>query len=1557
MKNFNKKLLSFAIVLCMFLSCFSGVVFAKDTETIVILYENDVHCAVEGYSKLAAMKNELSEDYEYVGVVSSGDFVQGGTLGAVSRGEYVVSLMNLVGYDAVTLGNHEFDYKLARLNELVEWMNTKPISCNFQKIGENKSYFEPYSIVSYGDVDIAYIGITTPSALSSSSPAQFKDENGEYIYTFNVDTLYDVVQANIDSAKEDGADYIIALSHIGYEEDPQYEDARDLIENTDGFDVVLDGHSHSVIENMKLTDEGGNEVVLTSTGTKFENIGKLTISGETIATELIETESYTNTDASVDAKLAEINEAYSALGNRKIGESEIELITNDADGNRLVRTTETNLGNLCADAIKTVTKADIAYVNGGGIRAPIEIGEVSFNDIFSVFPFNNQIVVAEMTGQKIRDMLEMSLMNYPAEDGSFPHVAGLTFSVNKSIPTSVKTDENTVFTGVDGEYRVYDIKVLNENTGEYEPIKLDGTYSFASFNYFVLDQGGGMSMFDGVKILKNDGMLDVEALETYITENLGGVIGEEYAEVDNRITFTNIEVSDIDVNIDWDKVPKLNNGAVPPEPIDSRDSDINGYMSVDCEGLDYYQYGWATYDEETEKWVYAHLMGDEYRINNEDRYALVFAAVLKPTHLFADEIAITGFGDAERMPGGISFIVGYTLEIGTLDEVNTKVHSHTAGGDAPWDGTSGIVYENNEAYIYLTGDVALSDTLTVESGNTLNLCLNGNILSYEGTKNSSVIYVEENATLNIYDCKNTVHNGYIDDETHLWRSGDAPGGAESLNLIGGVITGGTGKTHTNLNNNGGGIFSSGNLSLYGGTIAGNTGVYGGGIFIDEGSFNMYGGSIIGNAANTSYSGGGGVDVEDGTFYMHDGIVAHNYSAYVGGGVVVDDEFYMLGGSVVNNTAKFGSGIKCDGMLGGYGNGKMYLSGTPVIKDNTATSQGSGNIDGIPYVNGPLKDGAFINLNVDCYGTVAAPSGDVESIADYTGYFENNTQYPMYVDEYGYLELGYTITEQPSFENGYTVSLNENCGETYQWYEVNEVVYSFPKNIMVDQKQIYFFRNELNASDDAYIAVPGISDEENGSFVYAVVAFLEEGIFKITPTGDSSGVEYNLFECDPVEFTPTEEPLVSVSENTWSVDENTLYFVIASAERSISDMPEVTMSFDTYTLGSAVADATANSLTGAENGKLYRLVVDLGIEYVTHLQSNTVQYYSSREVTFNAGEGTGTMDVQKIPEGVETALNKNTFTRSGYKFAGWATDSDGYVVYEDGANVTLNDDLTLFAKWTKIHSSSGGGVTHYTVKFDTNGGSVITNKTVTRNSKLAEPQAPTREGYSFIGWFTDKEMTDAYDFESKVTKNFTLYAKWEKHDDEIVTAEWKNPFTDVKENDWFYNNIKFVSENGLMKGVTDTTFAPNENLTRAMLVTVLYRAEGELATNRSIPFSDIDMGAYYANAVSWANQNGIVNGVSENEFAPDESITREQIAAIMMRYAVYKGMDALTLEENLHFADADEISEYAVSSMNWAVGAELINGKSESLLAPKDNATRAEVAAILHRYLNMVTSHN
>ena len=154
----------------------------------------------------------------------------------------------------------------------------------------------------------------------------------------------------------------------------------------------------------------------------------------------------------------------------------------------------------------------------------------------------------------------------------------------------------------------------------------------------------------------------------------------------------------------------------------------------------------------------------------------------------------------------------------------------------------------------------------------------------------------------------------------------------------------------------------------------------------------------------------------------------------------------------------------------------------------------------------------------------------------------------------------------------------------------------------------------------------------------------------------------------------------------------------------------------------------------------------------------------------------------------------------------------------------------------------------------------------------------------------------------------------------------------------------------MKGIAADKFAPNDNLTRAMLVTILYRAEGEPATNRSIPFADVDMGSWYASAVIWAQQNGIVNGVTETEFAPNYNITREQIAAILYRYAIYKGMNAVNLSENLGFADADEISEYAISAMNWAVGSGLIKGYEDNTVRPLNNATRAEVAAILHRFL-------
>lgn len=531
----KKKLIGLCMTILFWAAGLTVCAESTKSEDIIILYENDVHCAIDGYAKLSAMKKELSETHQHVGVVSVGDYIQGSSLGAVSQGEYIVKVMNQVGYDAVALGNHEFDFRLTRLLELVDMMDIKPVCSNLRKVEDNSSVFLPYTVRQYGDIDVAYIGITTPDTLVSSAPAQFKDADGNYTYTFSGTNLYDTVQASINDAQRNGAEYVIALSHLGVESVYEQWSAQALVKNTYGLDVVLDGHSHSVVEEMIVADKKGEEVVISSTGTQFANIGKLTISEVGIETELIPTESYEKADDEVTDLIAEIQAEYQEKGERKIGISKVDLTTVDENGNRIIRTTETNLGDFCADAFRVVTGADIGFMNGGGIRANISAGDVTFNDILSVFPWNNRVCVIEVTGQQIVDMLELAVLNHPNEDGTFQHISGLTFEFDNSIPTPVILDENMNFVRIDGERRVSNVKVLNQETNQYEAISLNHKYDLASHNYLLLEQGGGATMFQGAKVISDKGMLDVELLEVYITDYLNGVIGEDYKESQNRI--------------------------------------------------------------------------------------------------------------------------------------------------------------------------------------------------------------------------------------------------------------------------------------------------------------------------------------------------------------------------------------------------------------------------------------------------------------------------------------------------------------------------------------------------------------------------------------------------------------------------------------------------------------------------------------------------------------------------------------------------------------------------------------------------------------------------------------------------------------------------------------------------------------------------------------------------------------------------------------------------------------------------------------------------------------
>ena len=306
------------------------------------------------------------------------------------------------------------------------------------------------------------------------------------------------------------------------------------------------------------------------------------------------------------------------------------------------------------------------------------------------------------------------------------------------------------------------------------------------------------------------------------------------------------------------------------------------------------------------------------------------------------------------------------------------------------------------------------------------------------------------------------------------------------------------------------------------------------------------------------------------------------------------------------------------------------------------------------------------------------------------------------------------------------------------------------------------------------------------------------------------------------------------------------------------------------------------------------------------------------------------------------------TENYFKWLG----SDG-TLYAPGESVSA-DVTKLTAKFAGGSSGSGGGggsrkpsVTYYTLHFETNGGSAITDMREENNTRISLTKyVPTRHGYTFIGWYSDHNLTNQVS-EVSLTKNMTVYAGWRADETPDTVA---NPFTDASEKDWFYDDTMFVYKNGLMLGTSKTLFSPHGTVTRGMMATILWRMEGSLAPKGENSFTDVEAGRWYADAITWAAENGIFAGYSMDKFGPDDPITREQLTAIFYRYADYKGYK-LTITGNLDkFEDADKITDYAKTVMQWAVGNGLIKGKSENLLDPQGTATRAEIAAMLHRFV-------
>ncbi len=500
------------------------------TKDLVILFTSDVHCGVDqgwGVDGLASLRDNIGKD-NHVVLVDNGDFIQGEPIGTMTDGKALVELMNAVGYDVATPGNHEFDYGMDNFLTLANEVATFPyISANFTK--EGKTVFDPYIIKEFDGVKVAFVGISTPKTITSSTPTYFQDENGNYIYSFCQDTtgegVYTAVQTAVDAARGEGAKYVVAMGHLGNEAECSPWTSAEVIQNTTGIDILLDGHAHETNEGNLVKNKEDKDVLRVACGTKLANIGYVTIG---VDGKLTSGNYVANGDvvAALDDATAALEETLKTV----VAKSEVPLyiydpvaVTDDGAPVRIIRNAETNLGDLCADAYRILSGADVGFVNGGGIRVQIDAGDITLNDILLVHPFGNAMCVVEVTGQQILDALEWGAHVFPGQNGGWLQVSGLTYELHSYIESSVTQDENGMFTGVAGEYRVKNVKVGGED------LDLTKVYTLASHNYMLKSAGDGFSMFVGTKVLQDEVMLDNQVLITYITDVLGGVVGEAYA--------------------------------------------------------------------------------------------------------------------------------------------------------------------------------------------------------------------------------------------------------------------------------------------------------------------------------------------------------------------------------------------------------------------------------------------------------------------------------------------------------------------------------------------------------------------------------------------------------------------------------------------------------------------------------------------------------------------------------------------------------------------------------------------------------------------------------------------------------------------------------------------------------------------------------------------------------------------------------------------------------------------------------------------------------------------
>ena len=526
-----------------------------DDVAAVILHTNDVHVGYQdniGYDGLALYKKELEGKYEHVLLVDAGDAIQGAALGAMSKGEEIIKMMNYVGYDIAVPGNHEFDFGFEVLDDCSEQLSCGYTCANFCT-PDGEPVFQPWRILEAGDLKIGFVGVVTPDTFTKSAIKDIVDDVGEPMYDFLADEtgerLSEALQKRIDEVRDKGADYVILVAHLGSNENNEsIYTSNAVVGKLSGIDAVIDGHSHEAY-NTKIPDKQGKMVPIAQTGTKLPVIGQLVIykdghleetlvdavpSGSGLDTEtVVRKDVERNVDPEAKAFLDNITASYAPVMERKIGELPVDLIKKD-DTTDFSRVGENGLCELVADSFRAVADAQASLIVAGTVRTNLDDGEVTYQDIVDILPYCNELVKARVSGQMILDALEFGVSSLPAASGGFPQVSGITFCVDKDIESSVKVDEKNQFVSVEGPRRVSDVTIDGK---ELDP---DGSYTLA-ITLYVLTGGDGYTMFKDAEIITDTMLADNEACMKYIEDDLEGVIPETYKEPQGRIRWADSE--------------------------------------------------------------------------------------------------------------------------------------------------------------------------------------------------------------------------------------------------------------------------------------------------------------------------------------------------------------------------------------------------------------------------------------------------------------------------------------------------------------------------------------------------------------------------------------------------------------------------------------------------------------------------------------------------------------------------------------------------------------------------------------------------------------------------------------------------------------------------------------------------------------------------------------------------------------------------------------------------------------------------------------------------------